>query len=261
MKNKLIGNRGKGRLEELMKKAADDPIVNEIVEGKKDSQEIIPARYGILRADDYCEGVRKLQNDSQSSQPNIQTSGGFLVYRPLSIKETIRARVEDYNILKNPDGSKRTKQERLRLFDTYLDTCTGAAFKKESRKFKIMPVCVQLLTNSEDVSEIPIVYESLDGIELDADKINFNEPLRKDEVLNHPGWRALVDDNHLLKTYVDLFSKLNPNLWGFLSFELIYELSDMKNELSSVYIHNMKEASHVQAGSDLSEEVCFVLRK
>jgi len=36
MKNKLIGNRGKKRLEELARKAQEDPVINEIIlEGKK----------------------------------------------------------------------------------------------------------------------------------------------------------------------------------------------------------------------------------
>ena len=55
------------------------------------------------------------------------------VKRQFTLKENILARVEAYE-----SGDER-------LFDTWLDLCTGIAYKAGTTKFKIIPECAELI--------------------------------------------------------------------------------------------------------------------
>ena len=55
--------------------------------------------------------------------------------RPLTFRENILARVEDYERIVGSDGKGRDKKERLRLFEIWLDSCTGIGYKAGTTKF------------------------------------------------------------------------------------------------------------------------------
>jgi hypothetical protein len=173
----------------------------------------------------YAKGVHALREackaEGNSVHPTFTRDDGSQIYCPLTFKENIEARVNDYETLENPDGSERTKEERLKLLNIWLDSCAGIANKKESTKFKIVPVCKELILIDKNFNQfyLPVNYELVDGVELDSKKGKYNKPLTKPEVLEHPGWReAVEEDKKLLETYRDIVfaEKGNPNkLMGF----------------------------------------------
>jgi len=141
----------------------------------------------------------------------VEIEGSNLV-RPLTFKENIEARVNDYKTLTNPDGSKRTKEERLHLFSRWLDSCTGVVYKKKTSKFKIVPVCNELVTIDKGFggAYLTIDYDKVVGTELDRKNAKYEELLTKAEVLEHPAWlTAVEEDRTLLEKYTQIvFSEL-----------------------------------------------------
>ena len=198
------------------------------IEDDKPAEEAKPlvasgSGYALMdRTKTYALGVYALReacvNDSDCGHPKFVKKGDSSIYRPLTFEENIRARLDDYNTLQNPDGSTKSDAERLRLFNTWLDSCTGIAYKKRTTLFKI-------ITESEDLINIPkgfndyyiaVDYSKLQGVELDSSHGTYNKSLGKQQVLNHPGWNATVADSSLLKNYAGLIFKLrNGKNLGF----------------------------------------------
>lgn len=112
-------------------------------------------------------------------------------YKILTFKEVIHERIKD-----------------KKLFDSWLDSYTGIAYKKGSTKFKLISRCKQLLEIDKDFNGtfLKIDYNKIKGIELDSKKGKYNELLTKKEVLNHPFWTALIG-RPLLKKYVEIVFK------------------------------------------------------
>ncbi len=150
------------------------------------------------RQSTYAKGVQALreecEQDTSSQQPRITLLNGTTVYRPLTFAENIRARVEAY---KSWDKS---------LFDTWLDSCTGIAYKKGTTKFKIIPECSQLIGIERNFkgSFLPVNYSHIDEIQFDSAKGKYNQLLTKEEMLEHQAWRTLVEDKALLRAYADI---------------------------------------------------------
>ena len=98
-------------------------------------------------SDTYALGVEAVRHLAIA---NPQHNG---IYRPFTFKENIEAKVNDYNTEKNPDGSKKTEEEKKRLFETWLDSSTGIAYKKKSTKYKIIQVSNELITINKDFNQ------------------------------------------------------------------------------------------------------------
>ncbi|MFH1455976.1 MAG: hypothetical protein ABIF40_03435 [archaeon] len=214
------------------------PSVEEIAMLDNYNYEFVPAE-GF--ANTYALGVHKLRNEcnSSNSHPKLTLSNGSSIYRPLTFKETIEARVKDYETLKDENGNVRSKEERLKLFQRYLLSCTGVAYKKETTKFKIIPVCADLIGIDKDFNQhfLPINYANLTGTELDSSQNKYNTLLTKQEVLNNPAWlTAVEDDKNLLKVYVNIvFSVKQENkLMRFWVRQNIEE-----DELRALFVDNL----------------------
>jgi hypothetical protein len=117
----------------------------------------------------------------------------------MTFEETIDARVNDYETLRNSDGSARTEEERLRLFNLWLDSCTGTAYKGKTSKFKVVPVSVGLILLNPNFAQayVSVEYGTQEGVELDRAKGKFNVPLTKSQYLVNSGWCAAVPDKAL----------------------------------------------------------------
>ena len=146
--------------------------------------------------------IKECVADAKTAQPTFTLDDGSKIYRPLTFKETIEARINDYE-------STTDEEERLKLFNSWNDTCTGIAYKANSTRFKIIPQSEKLILLPQNYNEptLPIEYDKLQGTELDSTKAEYNKLLTIDEVLNHPAWNAAVDDKTLLKTYRDIIFK------------------------------------------------------
>ena len=144
--------------------------------------------------------VKACQAESNSAHPQFPRDDGSRIYRPLTFKEDIEARVNDYE-------SNTGKDERLRLFNRWLNSCTAVVYKAGTTKFKIIPLSPELVTLPEDFSDayFPIDYDAIAGTELDRNGAVYNTLLAKSDVLDHPAWRAAVEDDvDLLRTYADI---------------------------------------------------------
>ncbi len=180
--------------------------------------------------------------------------------RPFTFKENIQARVEAYE-----SGDHR-------LFETWLDSCTGIAYKAGTTKFKIVPNCEQLRNIPKDFSQafMPINYAKIDGIELDSGSTLFgkraiyNTRLTKAQIVEHPAWLATVeDDKALLKTYTDIV---------FAAYASRYSASDKlmcfwvrqdtsTDELRAAFVHNLSNNSYASGSINLNNGGRFLLGK
>ncbi len=146
--------------------------------------------------------------DSASPHPKYVLADGSSVYRPLTFKENIEARVNDYE-QKKPDN------ERLQLFNRWIDSCLGMAYQMKTKKFKMVLQCPELITIAKDFrgGHLPVSYGSVVDEELDSEVGIYNTQLTKDQVIEHAAWRTAVEEDvALLKTYRDIVfaEKGNP---------------------------------------------------
>ena len=168
--------------------------------------------YNLMRqTNTYAKGVdalkTQLQNTPSSLHPQFTLPNGSNIYRPLTFKENIEARITEYNREKNIDGSKRTDAQKLELFNTWIDSCTGIAYKKKTKLFKINPVCNELINIPEDFNSnfLSTDYSKFSGIELYSSTGTYNQNLSLNQVLTHPAWiTALENDKTLLKEYAEI---------------------------------------------------------
>ena len=204
----------------------------------------------------YAKGVHALREDANkdpnSQQPTWIQADGSSIIRPLSFRETIKARVNDYE-------SPTPSNDRLRLFHTWLDSCTGYASKKESTKFKLIPQCKELITLPQTFNEyaLPIDYNTIQGIKLDTSTAKYNQRLTKQEVLNHPAWReALEQDLPLLKTYTDIvFAELKNPSRAMAFYVLVNSSTDL---LTPLLAYNLDNISNTHSYNLLFNYVHFV---
>lgn len=139
-------------------------------------------------------------------------------WKILTFKEVIEARLKDSS-----------------LFETWQDSCTGIAYKKNSTKFKLIPKCKELLEIDKDFDDyfIKVNYSKLKGIELDNKKGKYDELLTKAEVMKHPAWLKLLG-KPLLKKYVDIVFKDKNKAMAF----WIRENTD-SDELRALYVFGL----------------------
>ncbi len=171
-------------------------------------------RYSWVRGWTYAKAVEKLQKfyglGECRQHPTVKVKESTYV-RPLTFEETIRARIENFEKIKDENGDDRPLTERLDLLNCPLASCTGIAYRGEDyrgqqRRMKFIDEEESLITihPSFEGVNIPLDdYDSLNGREVSFSK-KFNSKLTKDEVFNHPGWRAVVLDQELLRAYTDL---------------------------------------------------------
>ena len=219
------------------------------------------------QTDTYAKGVHALRKASQkytaSPHPTFTKSDGSQIYRPLTFKEVIQARVTDYNTLLDEEGNERTLEGRLRFFKKWIDSCTGMAYKANTTKFKLINVCPELITISKGFNDnfLSINYDSVTGIELDSSKGKYDESLTKKEVINHKAWLAAVEeDKVLLKEYCDIvFDQLKKKYGrdtgiGFYFFDVGED-----DELRALFVDSLNNNSNAGGFSYLNLSGSFLL--
>ena len=216
-------------------------------------KEAIDGRYILMpRTATYAQGLHALRNacqaDVNSVHPTFTLDDGSNIYRPLTFKEDITARVTDYNTLHNPDGSERTLQERLKLFtERWLDSCTGIAYQKGTGKFKVVLQSKELITLPEGFNSLyfPITYNDMAGMELDRTSATYNALLNKNQVKTHPAWRAAVEEDvTLLREYRDIVFAAKDNPETAMGFWLRTDIpEDQLRALFVDYLYSYSNAS------------------
>ncbi|MBI4146065.1 hypothetical protein HY489_01875 [Candidatus Woesearchaeota archaeon] len=134
--------------------------------------------------------------------------------RPLTFKETIRARMDQWRESKGTDWS---------LWNTWLDSCTAIVWEAGGRRFKIVEMHGDLLTAPpSNEAYLSASFVSTPGRPLTVDE-SYNRDLTFDEVLVHKGWLAALggdnkDNRDLLKEYATIvFAMLNRPVMRFWS--------------------------------------------
>jgi len=164
----------------------------------------------------YVLGLHALKKacikENNQNHPQFTLPDKSMIYRPLTFKENIQARVESYETIHNPNGSKRTIDERLSLMGRWNNSCTAVIYKAGTTKFKVVPISEHLITLNVDFKEdfLRADYNSIVGTELDSQNGTYNTVLSKDSVLKHAGWLAAVEgDEALLRSYTNrIFTEL-----------------------------------------------------
>ncbi len=188
-------------LEEVIKKPAPaDGAETQPIVG-------IPKQYHFITAYDYFTALEQLRHDSVADRNSLQpviTINGRNYVRPFTVKELLRARLEDYNTLTNPDGRVRIEEERKQLLAQWFFTCSGIAYST-SGNFKLSREAPQLITMGSvpRAAYLPVDYSALnqnDWQEFNRSQrgVKYNEKLTENEVVAHPVWRYLADDDTTL---------------------------------------------------------------
>ncbi len=158
----------------------------------------------------YALGVHALRDaciaENNANHPKHRTSAGQELYRPLTFEEGAIARLTEFHRLKNPDGSDRTLDERVKLMLRWNDSCTGAAYKAGTTMYKIIPVCEPLIVIDKAYNSgfLAVPYASLSGVELDSSLGMYGTHLTKQQIEDHEGWRAAFEgDVAVLRNYRD----------------------------------------------------------
>lgn len=194
-------------------------------------------QYGLVRGESHREAVSQLNvvcndyrfvADTNPTTPNNNLIYVFesdtkkiyypeRIYRPLTFKETIEAKLNDFERLSNPDGTPRRLSERLRLFtEESLSTCSAIMQSpKDPRKFKIIPLFDKLLDTTNYICDygrcnsLGLEYAEVASTELNLDNESYNSELTEKEAKEHLGWlEALEGDTNLLRAYTELIFSL-----------------------------------------------------
>lgn len=196
----------------------------------------------------YARGVHALQNFCKAADnkvhPQFTLDGEGAIYRPLTFKESIEARVSDYE-------SNKDTPERLRLFQRWNDSCTAVAYKHGTTKFKIVPISPELITISEGFNEgyMKINYDDMEEDELDRNDAIYNNLLTPAQVETHPSWLAAVEgDAHLLKTYRDIVFAERKTKTA-MGFWLQNDISE--DQLRALFVDILSSNSNVCGGNSL----------
>ncbi|MDP3734385.1 MAG: hypothetical protein Q8R37_04080 [Nanoarchaeota archaeon] len=213
-------------------------------------------KYEIMpQTNTYALGVHQLriacEAEENTSHPTFVIDGKT-VYRPLTFRENIQARVEDFYTLYDANSNKRTVDDRLRLFNTWLDSCAGIAYKADSPEFKLILQSPHLIGINESFNNefIPIDYDSVDGIRLNRNNGIYNPLLTQEQVLNHPAWLAAVEeDKPLLQEYTNIvFSQTERKNMGF-----YLETRVTEDKLRVLFVYELDIHSSASGCCDLSD--------
>ncbi len=225
--------------------------------------EVLCAGYILMpQTSTYALGVQALRQACQrelNADPRHRfvRPDGSRIYRPLKFKDNLQARVENYNTLHNPDGTERSRADRLKLFSRWQDSCMGAAYLAESTRFKLIPECEQLITIPADFNgaflEAP--YNTWNVPELDsaARGAKFNQDLSASEVLEQPGWRAAAEEDiDLLRGYRDIvFAELQQQYRRDKGMGFYVRQNTPTDELRALFVHILGLGSYADGRDDL----------
>ncbi|MBU1198780.1 MAG: hypothetical protein KKF46_06335 [Nanoarchaeota archaeon] len=165
-----------GKIGELKATDLSNKVKKELWKEYKNNipNHIKPKEYQVEPANTYAKGVAKIKAMSQE---------------PFTHEQNIEARVLDY----------KAKGDKSELFNTWLDSITGIAYRAQTTKFKIQPRCDKLreINPKFNESSLPIDYNSFQGVELDSNdpNVKYNQNLTREEAKAHPAHLAAMNNN------------------------------------------------------------------
>jgi len=258
----------------LNPKAPENENQPQIVQETQPSstQDKISGSYILMpKTNTYALGVHALQEEckkeNNQNHPTFKTKSGTNIYRPLTFRETIEARVTDFDTDKDENGKNRSDDDRLRLLKNWITSSTGIAYKTKSTKFKIIPTCEELIMISKDFKDgfIPIDYSKIKGIELDRKNDVYDSSLTKKQAKNHKGWITSIGDDangrKIYESYVDIIYSIIGEDKKLMTYYLASN-SDGSNinndELRALYVNSRDSNSNAIGSDSLSNDGSFL---
>ncbi len=205
------------------------------------------------RSNTYALGVEALRQactqEKNQHQPKVVINGREF-YRQNSFFENGLARIIDFNTLTHPDGTPRTMEERLRYFNTWLDSSCGVAYQAKTTKLKLSLVCLQLIGIDKDFAGafLPVDYANFPGTELDSSSSNFVRD----------SWMTLLEgDNKVYQEYLAVLKAAKgtdviPGFWK--------RQNTATDELRAVCVLNLGINADAYGNNDLNSGVRFLRR-
>ena len=212
-------------------KDLEDDIKN-LLKGEIKPQQLY-IRFKVINTNTYADGIAKLKKECQ----NLFT-----------FVENIEARISDYE----------ANGKSAELFQTWLDSVTGIAYKANSTKFKLILKSDKLENIKPDFNKefIPIDYDTEQGIEFDNTKGNYNQLLTREEAKNHEFWLAVTGGNkEKLARYVDIWFDKTGRKRGM---GIYLRSTTVKDELRAIVLSSDAYNSDAHCYSDFDNHVRFV---
>jgi hypothetical protein len=226
----------------------------------------------IPRATTYAKGMDALRvecsKDSSSNHPKYTLQGGSsTIYRPLTFREDLQARVDDFNTLRDLAGNERTLDDRLKLFDTWLDSCTAVGYKKRSTKFKLVPESPHLIMIPEDFdgASVGVTYRKIQGVELDRNnrRFKYDTLLTQAEVNDHEAWINVVGDDadgrKLLREYAAIvFAQLQRKFTRDTGMGFYLLNNSDEDQIRALLVNSLDHLSFADGYFDLYDNGSFL---
>lgn len=222
-----------------------------------EKRDLFSCEFEILKRHNYGWASYILQNSYKNKkiphQIILTKPDEKITARPLTFRENILVRVHDYETLKDDNGERRTKEDRLKLFNKSLASCSAVVNKRKSTKFKIISECENLINLDWrfDKHSLNVWYSSFPHeTELDINKSKYNKLLTRSEVLEHSAWiTAVEEDMNLLKTYRNIIFLERPGekLMGFWILNF-----NNKSELTNLVLNKLDYHSSALGSSSLN---------
>ena len=246
-------------LEQKLRKVRGEAVpATPIIEPATPTEPIVSGNYILMpQTSTWVKGKDALQQESlrtnNQNQPQYGLPNGSKVYRPLTFEENIRARVEDYH------SHKRDDPERLRLFNTWLDSCTGIAYKKGTRSCKLITQSPELINLPSGFNKpfVAVDYDSVQNQEFDLNQIATGRNLAKSEILNHALWNYVVPDKKLLEEHLDIVFRERKIQQG-MSFNVVN--APAEDQLRALYVGVLVNRSFADGSGSLLDDGSFLFR-
>ncbi len=220
--------------------------------------------YGLMeKKDTYLKSICTMRDickrDFFDAQPKFTNSKGKSKARPLTAEETMEAMLDDYFC----EGAG--KDQRRRLWQKKIDTCTAIVYKSQSTKFKIVSPSEDLILITEDCLKgyLQVNYDKLPGIELDSEKGVFGMGLYKAKALKHDAWLAAAGGKgYLLREYCEVMFALIKEIWNLdqaMAFGITPFVKETK--LHSLVLSGTNNSGNAIGYYDPNNASSFVRRK
>ncbi len=212
-----------------------------------DFNDLMIENYDLIRADTYGLGVDAVKSD------------GLIV--PF-FRQNLQARIRQ--AVENPDNDLRD----VGSWNDWLNSNAGIIYKGgDSGKFKIVHNCLELINIDRDFDDyyLPVSYNDyvVDGVnvfELDTDDSRYDTLLSYNEVINHSGWLALVQNNqNLLEQYAKtVFDYLKEEYNRKKTMRFLINQEPEAGELRALYVYDIDSNSYAVGSGSLSSSADFI---
>jgi hypothetical protein len=185
--------------------------------------------YSLIKERSYGFGVDELRRSAGENHPQFTFDDGRKIYRLLSFKENMIARIE-----------------HPKLFDAFLNSCTGVAHKAGSSLIKIAPLSEALIgIDRKDFNKayLPVDYASFQGEELDAKTVG-----KEDKWLISMGG-INPENKELYAEYQNALLKNRPELKKNDVMNFYTRNNPSQNELRALCVGNGIDLNDSDAGS------------